>query len=166
MAVQGMHEAEADWHFQRLVQAALPTLAAAWLRVASAGADGAQEPGFLAKDQNIFNMEELTPVISPYVITERVIEIEPLEDDTFLEVKDKETGEITKYPITVLTPSQILRENNLLPPVPETGKPLPYIPLEKLPPELQKVYQDIKNMIDEMNKDSLERRDLTTMFEQ
>ena len=86
------------------------------------------------------------------------------ENDKFLEVKDKETGEMTKYPITVLTPSQLVREHNLMPPVPEQGKPLPSIPLEKLPPELQKVYQDIKNMIDEMNKDYLERRELYTMF--
>jgi hypothetical protein len=88
------------------------------------------------------------------------------EDDTFLEVQEKATGEMTKYPLTVLTPSQLVREHHLIPPVPEQGEPHPSIPLEKLPRELQKVYQDIKNMIDEMNTDSLERRELYTMFGQ
>ena len=89
-----------------------------------------------------------------------------LEDDTFLEIPEKETGELTKYPLTVLTPSQLLREHLLIPPFPEHGEPLPSIPLEKLPQELQKVHRDIKNMIDEMNTDSLERGDLYTMFGQ
>ncbi len=88
--------------------------------------------------------QPMVTILSPESITQRGIEMEPLEDEKFLEVQDQDTGEMTKYPITVLTPSQLVREHHLLPPVPETGQPLPSIPLEKLPPELQKVYQDIK----------------------
>ena len=100
------------------------------------------------------------------VLDRKVHQQAHLEDDTFLEIQEKATGAMTQYPLSVLTPSQLLRDQHVIPPVPEQGEPLPSLPLEKLPRELQKVYQDIKNMIDEMNTDSLERGDLYTMFGQ